>query len=117
MLAPHDLISLISFITQEHLPRSGTTHSRLHSSTTIQSSVKTITHRLATGQSEGGIVSTEVPSSQTTLAYAKLTKPKEHPLGTTCESSDWKKGAGTFRGMPDLVQACVYRSLQIVPED
>lgn len=116
LLAPRDLVSLISFITQHHLPGSGTTHSGLQSSTTIQSSVKTIAHRLATGQSDGDIVSTEVPSSQTTLAYAKLTKPKEHPLGTTCESSDWKKGAGTFRGMPGLVQACVFRPLQIVLE-
>lgn len=71
MLAPPDLISLINFITQDHLPRSGATHSGRHHSTTIQSSVKTMT------QSDGDIVSTKVPSSQTTLAYAKLTKPKE----------------------------------------
>ena len=72
-LAPHGLLSLLSYITQDHLPRDGTAHSGLSPPTPIINQEKG-SPAMPTGQSDGGMFSVEVLSSQMTMACVELTK-------------------------------------------
>ena len=67
-LAPHGLLSLLSYRTQDHQPRDGTTHSGL--GLPHQSLIKKMP--LHTAHLYGGIFSLEAPSSLMTLACVKL---------------------------------------------
>jgi hypothetical protein len=60
--APHDLLSLLSHTTQDHLPRGDTTR-RVLPPPPLLSLRKCLTYRLAYKQSEIDIFSVEVPSS------------------------------------------------------
>lgn len=65
--ASHSLLSLLLYVTRDHLPRGGGAHrgmALLH-----QSLIKKMPHRFA---SDGGMFSIETPSSQITLPYVIL---------------------------------------------
>jgi hypothetical protein len=67
-LAPHGLLSLLSYRTQDHQPRGSTIHNWLG----LLPSVTNL-KKCYTAGSYGGIFLTEVFFSQTTLACVKLT--------------------------------------------
>lgn len=69
LLAPSDLLSLISYTTEDHQPHGDNSHS---SRPVNQKSRKCLT-TLPTCQSTGDFFSLEVPSSLMALTHAKLT--------------------------------------------
>lgn len=76
-LALLGLLDLLSFALQDHLPRSGTTHSGVGPSTTIVNQENALTD-LPTGQSDGDGSSLGVSFSQVTLICVKSTKVNGH---------------------------------------
>jgi hypothetical protein len=68
-LAPHGLLSLLSYTTQDLQTRTGTTYCELGSPVPV---IKKITIDLCTGQSSGGILSVEVVLSKMALTGVKL---------------------------------------------
>ena len=70
-LAPHGFLSLLSYNTQGHEPREGTTHNDL--GPFPQSQIRKMSDRLAYSPSYVGSFSTEAPSSLMTLACVRLT--------------------------------------------
>lgn len=68
-LAPHDLLSLLSYIIQDHLRRDDTTHSGLAILIINQH-----TTDMPIGQSDRGNSSFEVSISQVTSVCVKFTK-------------------------------------------
>lgn len=69
------------YTTQDHLSRGGIIQSRLRFP--YQPLIKKCRTDLPTGQFGGAVFSAEVPSSQMTLAWAKLTKNKTKITTTT----------------------------------
>lgn len=55
-LAPHDSLSLLSYTTQDHLPRDGTTHGGLGPSTSTVNQKKNAPTDLPMGQYDGGTI-------------------------------------------------------------
>ena len=67
-LAPHDLLSLFVYRTQDHLPTGGPIYNRLGP---LQHSHQSHLKICLTAESHGGIFSVEVPALQMTLACIK----------------------------------------------
>jgi hypothetical protein len=70
-LAPHGLLRLLSYRTQNHQPRGGTTHKGLGpppSTTNEEGALQTCSQP----GSYGGIFSIDAPSSLMTVAYVEL---------------------------------------------
>jgi hypothetical protein len=73
-LAPHGLLSWLSYRTQDHQPRDGTTHNGLGPLIPRQSLIKKMLYRSAHSTiSLRHFIEMENPSSKMTLAYVKLT--------------------------------------------
>lgn len=77
LLTPQGLLSLLSYIQYCHMLRGGTIHGGLCPSTSIINQKNAPTD-LAVGQSNRDNSSSEVPSSQVTLACIQLTKTDQH---------------------------------------
>ena len=65
-LASHDLLSLLSYRTQDYQSWGNLTYRGLPPAP-LKSLIKKLSYRLPTNESYGGIFSTEVPSSPMTL--------------------------------------------------
>lgn len=88
-LAPHGLLRLLSYNTQDHCP--GLAPLTVSSALPYQSRGYTTTG-LPAGQASGGIVSIKVPSSQMALVCVKLTEKspaQQHPANPRAQQLEF----------------------------
>lgn len=73
-IVPHSTLSLFSYTTQDHLSRNSTILSELHPPTSVINQETAPQTHLWANLVVALFFSTEIPSSQKTLAWVKLTK-------------------------------------------